>query len=59
MLLLPFCSCDSTKSILGGINKGNLTDDEVVQGLKEALKVGTDSSAYCLSLLNGFYKDAA
>jgi Protein of unknown function (DUF4197) len=59
MFLLLFCGCDTAKSILGSINNGNLTNDEVVQGLKEALKVGTDSSAYRLSLLNGFYKDAA
>jgi hypothetical protein len=59
MGLLLFSGCDTAKNILGGINNGNLTNDEVVQGLKEALKVGTDSSAYRLSLLNGFYKDVA
>jgi hypothetical protein len=57
MLLLLFNGCDTAKNILGSIGNGNLTNDEVVQGLKEALKVGTDSSAYRLSLLNGFYKD--
>ncbi|KAA9037307.1 DUF4197 domain-containing protein [Ginsengibacter hankyongi] len=59
MFLLFLSGCDTAKSIIGSINNGNLTNDEVVHGLKEALKVGTDSSAHRLSLLNGFYKDAA
>ncbi|HEY5405448.1 MAG TPA: DUF4197 domain-containing protein [Ginsengibacter sp.] len=57
--LSVFSSCDTAKNILGNINNGNLSSDEVVQGLKEALKVGTDSSTFKLSLLDGFYKDAA
>lgn len=59
MFLMLFSGCETAKSILGSINNGNLTNDEVVQGLKEALKVGTDSSALRLSLLDGFYKDVA
>lgn len=59
IFLMLFSGCDTGKSILGSINNGNLTNDEVVQGLKEALKLGTDSSAHGLSLLDGFYKDAA
>ncbi len=54
-----FCGCDTAKNILGATGNGNLTNEEVVEGLKEALKVGADSSAYQLSLLNGFYKDDA
>ena len=57
--LLMFNSCDTAKNILGSINNGSLTTDEVVQGLKEALKVGTDSSTHKLSLPDGFFKDAA
>jgi len=53
-----FSSCDTAKSILGNINNGGLSTDEVIEGLKEALKVGTDSSTHKLSLLDGFYKDA-
>ena len=59
MFLLLLSGCDTAKSILGSINNGDLTNDEVVQGLKEALKLGTDSSTYRLSLTDGFYKDAA
>jgi hypothetical protein len=57
--LFTYSSCETAKNILGNINNGNLSTDEVVQGLKEALKVGTDSSTHKLSLLDGFYKDAA
>lgn len=59
VILFLFSSCDTAKNILGSIGNGNLTNDEVVQGLKEALKVGTDSSTYHLSLTDGFFKDAA
>jgi len=59
IVMIFFSGCDTTKSILGNINNGSLTNDEVVQGLKEALKLGTDSSTYRLSLPDGFYKDAA
>lgn len=36
-----------------------LTNQEIVDGLKTALMVGTDSSVFTTSKLNGFYKDAA
>lgn len=57
-ILFLFSGCDTAKNILSNIGNGSLTNDEVVQGLKEALKVGTDSSTYHLSLTDGFFKDA-
>jgi hypothetical protein len=36
-----------------------LSNDEIINGLKEALRVGTDSSTKRLSKLNGFFGDAA
>jgi hypothetical protein len=36
-----------------------LSNDEIINGLKDALRVGTDSSAKRLSKLNGFFGDAA
>jgi hypothetical protein len=36
-----------------------LTNEEIINGLKDALRVGTDSSAKRLSKLNGFFSDAA
>lgn len=35
-----------------------LTEDEIIDGLKTALTVGTDSSSTALSLVNGYYGDA-
>jgi len=36
-----------------------LANEEIVQGLKEALKVGTDSATKRLTATNGYYKDQA
>lgn len=36
-----------------------LTEDEIIQGLKEALKVGTDTSVTTLNKVNGYFGDAA
>jgi hypothetical protein len=37
----------------------NLSNDEIISGLKEALRVGTDNSSLRLSKMDGFFKDAA
>ena len=45
-----------------GINKGTgtgLSNDDIISGLKEALRVGTDSTTKKLSKVDGFYGDAA
>ena len=39
-------------------SNNNLTNDEIINGLKEALKVGTDSSAKRLNKLDGFFANA-
>ncbi|GAC1421235.1 MAG: DUF4197 domain-containing protein [Flavisolibacter sp.] len=38
---------------------GDLSNDEIVSGLKEALSVGTSNAAQKLSTVDGFFKDAA
>jgi hypothetical protein len=56
----------SGKSILSSIpgtgsskaGKG-LSNDDIITGLKEALRVGTDSASKRLSIANGFFGDAA
>ena len=57
LFLFPFFGCDTARNILSSVGNGNLSNADVVQGLKEALRVGTDSSTYHLGLLNGFFKD--
>jgi len=37
----------------------SLSNDDIINGLKEALKVGTENSSQKLSKLNGFFGDAA
>ncbi|OFX69442.1 MAG: hypothetical protein A2X12_11585 [Bacteroidetes bacterium GWE2_29_8] len=56
-LLLGFTSCvkDNPLDIL--VPDVGLTEEEVANGLKEALTVGTDTSVSIVSSLDGFYKD--
>jgi len=53
--------CDTAKQVLSSIGNGagigSLSNAEIVSGLKEALRVGTDTSAKKLSLINGFFGD--
>jgi Protein of unknown function (DUF4197) len=44
------------KDILAG---KNLSNDDIISGLKEALRVGTDSSSKKLGKLDGYFTDAA
>lgn len=50
---------DTTESILGEGDgtAAALTNTEVINGLKEALKVGTDSAVNLASKVNGFYSN--
>jgi hypothetical protein len=49
---------DKAKGALSG-NKGGLSSDDIVAGLKDALNHGTQKSADKLSAVDGFFKDAA
>jgi hypothetical protein len=53
-----FTSCEdvSVDDILGNTN---LTDEEIVEGLKSALAVGTDTSTANLGKEDGYYEDLA
>lgn len=55
--VVPLFGCESAKPILNSTGYGSLSNEEVVQGLKEALRVGTDSATFHLGLLNGFFGD--
>ncbi len=56
-LLLTFLTirCDVLQQI--EIPTGGLTRDEIVRGLKEALKIGTEEAVKTLARENGFYLD--
>ncbi len=57
---LPLSGCETARQVLNssgiGTNTG-LGSGEIVQGLREALRVGADTSTKRLSLLNGFFGD--
>lgn len=56
--------CETARQVLDSVNtaqknNGSLSNGDIVLGLKEALRVGADTSTKKLSLLNGFFGDAA
>jgi len=55
-MLASIYSCEELEDFLGD-NADGLTESEVVEGLKTALQVGTDTSVTVTSELNGYYKD--
>lgn len=55
---LTFFSCEELENILGDEENG-LTESEVIEGLKTALQVGSDTAVSVTSQLNGYYKDEA
>ncbi len=60
ILLLPsltFNSCDILKDVNLPTNTGVLTNADIVSGLKEALKVGTDNAVGFLGKTDGFLKN--
>src|SRR5215213_3289956 len=51
---------DTSSNILSGLGKSNsLSNDEIISGLKEALRVATDSSSSILSKTDGYFGNAA
>ena len=47
------------KVLKSGTGTSSLSSDEIANGLKEALNVGTNNAAQKLSAVDGFFKDAA
>lgn len=50
---------NSVKKAVGGNSGSSLSSEEIVKGLKEALTLGAEKSTDRLSVVNGFFKDAA
>lgn len=66
LISLTLSSCEILTEVSKQIDTSNLptiaaplTEQEVVRGLKEALKIGTDSSVTKVSKTNGFFGNAA
>src|SRR5437868_11059634 len=49
---------DAINKVKGG-SSSSLSNDEIVQGLREALSVGATNSSNKISVADGFFKDAA
>ncbi len=61
-LIMPMVSCDpaTIEGILSGTpSSPALSNEEVIRGLKEALKVGTSNAVNFTSVVDGFWKNPA
>jgi hypothetical protein len=64
-MLIAFSGCDTAQQVLNSLpnstttNNGSLSTEQIVEGLKEALTVGTQNGTNRLSAVDGFFKDAA
>ncbi len=63
LLSLSACKAQNIKSVFNNVNstvnQGTLSNDDVIKGLKEALKVGTNNSVASTSKVDGFFKNTA
>jgi len=58
IFLISFTSCEVPDSLIQVVNQNlPLTEQEVVSGLKEALKVSTDTAVNVVSAINGYFGD--
>lgn len=55
--LLFFTSCENTGDIVDIITNVPLTEEEVIEGLKEALEIGTDTAVTTVSQVDGYFLD--
>ncbi|MFP4019835.1 MAG: DUF4197 domain-containing protein [Bacteroidales bacterium] len=56
LITMIFISCEELESIFGD-DMDKLSEEEVVEGLKTALEVGTDTAVTVTSQVNGYYQD--
>src|SRR5690606_31825674 len=61
LMSVTFTRCDTAQQILSsaGYPNGELSNQEIISGLKEALSVGASNSGNKLSAVDGFFKNAA
>lgn len=55
--LILFNSCEESGDIVDILTNTPLTEAEVIEGLKEALEIGTDTAVSTVSQLNGYLLD--
>src|SRR4051812_27898105 len=54
-----FFSCENLQSFIPAEVSTGLSNEEIIRGLKEALKIGTDTSVSKLNRVNGYLSDQA
>src|SRR6476620_8085458 len=60
ILIAAFSACDVANQVINESgNSGNLTTQEIVSGLKQALTIGAQNSSDKLSAVDGFFANAA
>jgi hypothetical protein len=63
LAILFFISCAELEQVAKTISttesSAPLSQSEIIKGLKEALRIGTDTAVHQLSNVNGYYKDQA
>ncbi len=62
VLICTFSRCDTVQQVLNTVpttSSGILTNQQITDGLKEALTIGTQNSSSKLSAVDGFFADAA
>jgi hypothetical protein len=60
LLALPFFACTTLQQVAGSLPSTNgLSETQIIQGLKEALSIGTQNGTARLSAVDGFFADAA
>lgn len=57
-VMLPSCSPQDLQNVLGAGAPAALSNEEVIAGLKEALRVGTERTVNSTSATNGFWGNA-
>jgi hypothetical protein len=56
-LLVALSGCSELRQIVGDMESRPLTNQEVINGLKQALVIGSDSASSRLAAVNGYYLD--
>ena len=58
LIAILFTACAELQQVLTSMDtNAPLTESEIARGLKEALRIGTDSAAGKLAMTNGYFKD--
>ena len=58
-MVIAFTGCDTLTQVMNSTTGGGLSTEQITNGLKEALSIGTQNSTNHLSAVDGFFANAA